>query len=392
MAELPDEEDEYDDEGRGDGTEDEETAAHEDGIGFDPASIDVQTRNPTVSLLLNRLRRGVLDLDADFQRKAGLWDNVRQSRLIESILLRFPLPTLYAAESSDEGWTIVDGIQRLTAIARFVAPEFLTVPPGSPPTERLRLTGLEYLKGLDGKTYPDLSGGHQTRIDETELVVHLIRSGTPEAVMFNIFGRINTGGLPLTTQELRHALIPGRARDLLRELAGDAEFLEATQRSIRPDRMADREMILRFLAFRQVNLGEYKYQDLDAFLRESMKLINVLPNEEIALLVADFRRSMAAARAVFGEHAFRKVFEKGQTRRSPINKALFEAVSVNLAALTPGQLTLLKDRRAVAMEAMVDLMRADEQFMSSISYATGSRMRVKRRFEGVQKMLQGVLA
>lgn len=391
MTELPDEEDEYGDIERGDGTEDEETTAPEDELEFDPASIDVQTRNPTVSLLLSRLRRGVLDLDADFQRKAGLWTDERQSQLIESLLLRFPLPTLYAAETSDEGWTIVDGIQRLTAIARFVAPGTLPVPPGAKKTVPLRLTGLQYLRKLEGKSYGELSGGDQTRIDETELVVHLIRSGTPEPVKFNIFARINTGGLPLTSQELRHALIPGRSRDLLRELAGEEEFLEATQRSIRPDRMADREMILRFLAFRMVKLDEYKYQDLDAFLRHSMLQINLLPEDEISRLTADLRRSMVAARSVFGDHAFRKVFEEGQTRRSPINKALFEAVSVNLAALTSDQLILLQERRAEAMVAMVELMKVDEPFMSSISFATGSRMRVKRRFEGIQMMLRGVL-
>lgn len=389
MGEYSDVEEERDDEGRSSGVEHEET---EELIQepFDPALIDVQTRNPTVSLLLSRLRRGVLELDADFQRKAGLWDDVRQSKLIESLLLRIPLPTLYAAESGDEGWTVVDGIQRLTTIARFVVPEAVPVPPGSKAKGPLRLVKLEYLQDYNDLTYSELPGGLQTRIDETELVVHLIRHGTPEAVKFNIFARINTGGLPLTQQELRHALIKGRARDLLRDLASNEAFLAATQHTINPDRMADREMILRFIAFLRVDTEQYKLQDLDAFLRKSMKDIDSVPVEGVDQLIADFERSMHVAQDTFGEHAFRKVFE-GQKRRLPVNKALFEAVSVNLAQLSSAEVEILEGRRDAVMSGMVDLMK-DEQFLSSISYATGNPKRVQRRFAGVREMLRGVLA
>ncbi len=103
---------------------------------------------------------------------------------------------------------------------------------------------------MKGATYRQLPGALQTRINETELIVHLIRAGTPEPVKFNIFARLNTGGTPLTLQELRHALIPGRARTLLKELADGEPFRDATQGSVKPQRMADREMVLRFLAFR----------------------------------------------------------------------------------------------------------------------------------------------
>jgi Protein of unknown function DUF262 len=188
---------------------------------FDPEQIEVQTRQPTVSLLLNRIRRGTLDLAPDFQRNAGIWTKEAQSRLIESMLLRITLPTIYAAEADDDSWAVVDGVQRLTTIARFVDP-------GSIGASRLRLTGLEYLKDYNGASFEDLPGRFKTRIEETELVVLLIRRGTPEAVKFNIFARINTGGRPLTRQELRHALVPGRARTFLAELADSDEFQRAT--------------------------------------------------------------------------------------------------------------------------------------------------------------------
>lgn len=86
--------------------------------------------------------------------------------------------------------------------------------------------------------------------------------------MFNIFARINTGGRPLTRQELRHALIPGRARELLREMAQSESFQVATPGAVSPERMDDREMVLRFIAFHMTEPQRYVRQDFDEFLRE----------------------------------------------------------------------------------------------------------------------------
>lgn len=80
----------------------------------------------TVDLLLSRARSGMVDLQPEFQRRWGIWDQRRQSRLIESMLLRIPLPNLYAAEDENERWEIVDGIQRLSTVARFIEPDIVS--------------------------------------------------------------------------------------------------------------------------------------------------------------------------------------------------------------------------------------------------------------------------
>jgi hypothetical protein len=373
---------ELDDEGRDSGVELEEQDGqiHEP---FDPAEIDVQTRTPTVDLLMSRLRRGVLDLEADFQRATGIWSDVNQSRLIESLLLRIPLPTLYAAESGEETWTIVDGIQRLSTIARFVDPDVISARP-------LKLRGLEYLYQYEGRQYYELPPALQTRINETELIVHLIRSGTPEPVKFNIFARINTGGRPLTPQELRHALIPGRARLFLKELADSEAFLDATQRSVSPTRMADREMVLRFLAFRIFPPGEYRRGDLDAFLRQAMRHIDGLSRLDIEHLTVEFIKAMQSAASIFGPNAFRKQFP-GQERLLPVNKALFEAISVNLAGMTSKETNVLYDRRDRVQESFLELMESGS-FLQAISGGTGDVVKVRTRFAAIDEMFGKVLA
>ena len=375
---------EVDDEGMSIGVEAErETSDDRIVEPFDPAKIDVITRNTTVDLLLARLRRGALDLSPDFQRLAGIWNLSSQSKLIESLLLRIPLPTLYAAEVDDEKWAIVDGIQRLSTIARFVAPELIE-------SEPLRLRGLEYLKRYQGFTYDELPGPLQTRIDETELIVHLIRSGTPEPVMFNIFARLNTGGRPLTPQELRHALIPGRARTFLRDLAQSESFLTATQGSIKPTRMADREMVLRYLAFRLTDPADYKGGDLDAFLRSAMREISAMPEFRIEDLRQDFNRAMWAAHRVFGIYAFRKRYSYSSSRL-PVNKPLFETESIALAKLSDEELNVLQMRGELVEERFFELMD-NATFVDSISYATGDVTKLRFRFSAIEQMLKGVLA
>ncbi len=348
---------------------------------FDPDQIDVLTRTPTVDLLLSRLRRGALDLEPDFQRTLGIWSERNQSRLIESLLLRIPLPTFYAADGDDDTWVIVDGIQRLSTIARFVDPGALNLPP-------LALSDLEYLRQYEGHGYDDLPGRLKTRISETELVVHLIRPGTPEKVKFNIFARINTGGRPLTRQELRHALIPGKGREILKVLAGQRSYLDATDDSVSPDRMDDREMVLRFLAFRLTPPHRYLRGDLDEFLRDAMNELNKMDNEHLRELGEEFDRAMAASRLIFGEHAFRKRVA-GYSRRLPINKAIFEAVSVNVAKRSNGELDRLIYNAEKVQEAFLRLM-SDIDFERSISGGTGDVAKVRRRFAAIDEMFTKV--
>ncbi len=349
---------------------------------FDPEAIDVVTRNVTVDLLLSRAGSGMINLQPDFQRRWGVWDVRRQSRLIESLLLRIPLPVLYAAEDENETWEIVDGIQRLSTIARFMRPEVVG-------TERLVLKDLEYLKDYDGKTFEELSPRLQLRLRETELVVHLIRKGTPAEVKFNVFARINTGGIALSPQELRHAITPGPARKILEDWATEVAFQKATDGSIRPTRMDDRELVLRFVAFFTLGLDAYRQADMDGFLIRAMKSLNTLSGPELHASHAAFDRAMQAACALFGNDAFRKRYS-AEAARLPINKALFEAVSVNLANLDPDRLSRLLEHKAELLGGFMALC-LDRSFEAAISQGTGDVAKVNRRFKAIADLFEKVI-
>lgn len=349
---------------------------------FNPDDIDVTTRSMTIDLLLSRIRSKAIDLEPDFQRRRGIWTDRQQSRLIESLLLRIPLPTLYAAEDEEEDWAIVDGIQRLTTITRFIDPEAIEETP-------LKLIGMEYLgESFNGKLFDDLPSRLKRRLRETELVVHVIRHGTPQEVKFNIFARINTGGMPLSAQELRHALIPGKAREFLGRLAGLEPFKQATTYSIRDERMADREMVLRFLAFSMTRPEEFRAYDFDRFLGDTMRQINRLDNVDLERLEHGFMRAMDSAREIFGQDAFRKRYREADGR-FPINKALFETIAVSLANLSESERKRCIFRHDEVRRRMMEAMQ-DRDFDSAISQGTGDIGKVRKRFETVSRIFKDV--
>lgn len=273
---------------------------------------------------------------------------------------------------------MVDGLQRTSTIHTYV-------------TGGYGLTQLEYLTKLDGYYYNDLPRSMQRRISETQLVVNVIESGTPKEVMFNIFRRINTGGMMLKPQEIRHALHPDPIRTYLKDLVETEEFLQATDNSIKPDRMADRECVLRFLAFHIEPWERYSTNnDLDSYLWLTMEKINAMDSSERDHYFVDFKKAMRAACHIFEKDAFRKRYDINE-KRHPISKALFEAWSVGLARLSNEDINILVKNRENIIARFMSLMNDDWEFGTAISYSTGDPSRIRKRFQSIDELIKGHL-
>ena len=373
------------DDGTASGVEREDHSTDDIQEPFDPDQVAVTTRTMTVDLLLNRLQTCALNLHPDFQRKAGIWNAVKQSRLIESLLLRIPLPSFYVSQDANEDWEVVDGVQRLTSISRFVP-----LNDAPPAADSLVLTGLQYLD-FNGKSFSDLPPRLARRIRETEFTFHVILNSTPDVVRFNIFARLNTGGMPLTHQELRHALVPGHARDVLRDWAFSDSFQRATDHSIKSDRMADREMVLRYIAFSSMDSPEQynRRDDFGDFLLEAMQNINDMSPDTVADARTTFESAMEVAYRLFDDDAFRKRYHMG-ANRNPINRALFEAIAVNLAKLSVRQTERLLERRQALTQRLPDLMR-ETQFENAISVGTSDPKKIRYRFLRVREIFEEIV-
>ncbi len=342
---------------------------------YDPSGIKVDMTPFTVFQVMRKIKLNEINLQPDFQRHI-IWDDTRQSRLVESVLIRIPLPAFYLDATNDDEWTVVDGLQRLYTLDRFCN------------KNKLKLINLEFLTELEGKTFEELPRRFQRQIeDHTRLNFYIIQPDTPSKVKFTIFYRINTGGLVLTPQEIRHSLFQGKSTDLLGQLADSDAFKAATANSIKSRRMEDRECILRALAFHIRPYTDYNTLDLHGFLCDIMQHINKLPDEELEKLKTLFRQTMHKAEAVFGDYAFRKIYQRGG-QKYPINKALFEAWSVSLMKYDMKELKIRKDE---IIENFAEVLNTDAEFGKSISQGTGSVNKVKKRFSTIENLLSRIM-
>jgi hypothetical protein len=346
---------------------------------FDPTKIDIDTKTPSLDTLIKRIKNKTVQLNTEsyFQRKDDLWDIVKQSRLIESILIRFPLPAFFFDATDDNNWLVVDGLQRLSSIRNFTV------------LKTLKLTDLEFLPQLEGKGWDDLPDDLQRLIEESQVVIYKIMPGTPTDVKFNIFKRINTGGLILEPQEIRHALFQGKPAIFIAELAKTKEFLSATNEKIKTHRMLDRDFANRFLCFYLFGYNDYT-SDLDTYMSKAMASIYDKTEKELNKIKDDFIESMKLNKAVFGNEAFRKVYKKND-RLPPINKAIFDTLSVQLALLNHAERELLKLKKKEFKDGFKNLLSRDEQFFISVTSSTGDKNRVIYRHNSIEKLIRSII-
>lgn len=307
---------------------------------FNPAQIDIKFSQMIIGAIIKRIQYKELDFDSEFQRKAGLWSNKQKSQLIESIFLNIPLPAFYFDATNQNKWVIIDGLQRLTSIKEFVV------------DKTLKLSEMEFLSDLNGKTYDQIPRSLQRRIDETDITAYIVNPATPPNVKYNIFKRINTGGLVLEPQEIRNALFQGSSTRYLKKLAQCEAFISATGKSIHSDRMQDREFCLRYVAFTALPLVEYK-GNLDDWLNRAMIYLNKQNDADFEHMFSKFCNVMRYSEELFGNHAFRKMASDG--RRRPINKAIFEGWSYIIYNLSEKQAADLLGKREELCQSFISL-------------------------------------
>lgn len=349
---------------------------------FNPKDVDIITQSMVVANVIERLKDGRIVLDPDFQRRPDLWDEKRQSRLIESLIVRIPLPSFYFDYDMDmDSYTVVDGLQRLWAIRKFAAID-------KEDPDRLKLTGLEYLTEYNGKTYEELPLLLQRRIREQELVAYVIRPGTPDSVRNSIFKRINTGGMQLTQAEIRNAVYRGQAADLLKELAHSEQFSAATNHKVRSERMEDCELVNRFLAFYLLDIDKYT-GNLEKFLNDAMLYLKNAELSELNECREVFQKAMRTAISVFGENAFRKI-NRNEKYGNKINKPLFECVSVCFARLTELECSSIIKKKEDFLDKYNALLR-DEEFFNVITNGTARRTSIATRHRELSRIIKETL-
>lgn len=328
----------------------------------------IRNETRTVHDVLRRMDKGAFIMDPDFQRDF-IWPEDKQSKLIESVLLRIPLPVFYLAENDKGGMIVVDGLQRLSTFQRFVKNEL-----------KLKLPGQS---NLNNKRFADISPKLQNRIEDCNLILYVIDVKVPERARLDIFERVNLG-VPLTRQQMRNCLYTGKSTRFVKEEARTDLFIDVTGKSLKHKTMRDREFVNRFCAFQLLKIDEYK-GDMDEFLAQGLKLMNTLPEGSLKNLSSQFRLSLKNNYNVFGRHAFRK-HKRETDNRSILNASLWDVMSTGLSAYQEEDVVA---KEGTLRRAFYSLMENDE-FIKSITYGPNAVKAVRHRFLTAEEMFREV--
>ena len=333
---------------------------------YDPTQIDIAIREYryTIYELMRRKQKGRLIIPKSQQKSA--WNQAQQSRFIESILLRFPLPAFYLNQTVDGQLIVIDGLQRMTAIDSFINNEFA-------------FKGLTTLPQLNGKYFKALADIQKIRMEDTELHIHTIMPSVPLTVVHDIFSRINIGGTQLNHQQIRNYLFFGQATELLEKLTNTIYFKQAVDGEIPSDSMKDQEAILRYLAFSIFGYEEYN-GDMGDFLDNAMRQLNKMSSNEIAVLEKGFEQAMKLTYDFFGKNNFRI---PSKTNSGRINVAVLESIA-NFFSIS--DTALLKENKVQIIKNYQALLQ-DKTYLTAVKTATGSKKNVQIRFERTKQLL-----
>lgn len=209
----------------------------------------------SIGELTNLYRDGELKITPQFQRLFR-WDDAQKSKLIESILIGIPLPSIFVAQDSEGNWELVDGLQRVSTLLQL---QGLLNRQEFPP---LRLIKTKYLPSLEGKTWEggpeeSLTPAQRKDIKRSKIDVKIVERGSDPKTKFDLFQRLNSFGSPLSNQEIRNAQLVGISPEFvswinkLSTLPDFIQLLRLPDRELK--RKYDEELVLRFLFLHQLN-------------------------------------------------------------------------------------------------------------------------------------------
>jgi len=285
-------------------------------------TVDFDTFDITVQQLLSMLKKKNIDIAPAYQRKFR-WEEQRCSQLIESILLGIPVPSVSMATNRDGSWELVDGVQRISAIVWFAGDDELRG--NLKLTEPLTLVGLEKLTEFLGTKFADLPASVQLQFELRPLKVVTLSDKSDKVVRFDLFERLNKGGVALTEQEIRDCVYRGRFTKMLETLTRNHDFKTVLRLSKRQRRNGtNEECVLRFFAFLD-NYGNFVHSVRDFltdYTREASK------NFDFPAGRAIFRETFAQLAVVFPDGLVRPTPGKKLSTTSLI---LYEGVAVGAA-------------------------------------------------------------
>ena len=335
----------------------EDIPSEQEDLDIDNASYKIKTYGAdfTIEILSKKFDSKEI-IVPDFQRRY-VWPPKKASRLIESFLLGLPVPQVFLyREEENQDLLVVDGQQRLKTVNYFIKEKFEN--------------GVEfYLRGVkpewEGKKYSTLTEPDRRRFNNYILRATIFEQVDPKdhSSIFEIFERLNTGGMPLNEQEIRKCVVRGDINNFIEKLNLYPNWRKLLKKTTPDTRMKDLEMILRFFALWQ-NWKDYK-KPMKDFVTEFMRSKKDISVEEQKKYSKIFKDVVDKIYNDIGVDVFRL--------KAGINIAVFDSIMVALALAGISKVNNLKKK--------IEILKNTTAYLDSVSKSTTDSDRVESRLK-----------
>lgn len=320
----------------------------------------------TVRQIYDMVSENMIDVAPEYQRHF-VWDNERQSQLIESIFLGIPVPSLFMATNKDSSWEVIDGLQRLTTIINFVGDNG-TIKKINKNGTKLKLEGLEKLSSLNGLEYEQLPKTLQLMFQTRPIRVTVLNDRSDFNLRYDLFERLNTGGVSLHPQEIRNCVYLGDFNDFIKECSENTDFINVVKLTEKAERTANlEELVLKFFAY---------YENRDTFVHSVKDFLNEYMEEKTKLF-----KNKNELKSIF-DNTFKTLNEllpEGIVRGNRKNITpliLYEAISIGVADALNENLNVGND--------LLQLLD-DDELKKLTTGATNSKSKLTQRINYVKE-------
>lgn len=342
---------------------------------FEQSQNDLVLQSSDFSLqgLKDMVDSQIIDLSPKYQRRER-WEPERQSELVESFLLNVPVPPIYLAEEEYGVYSIIDGKQRITAVSDYLNNSFA-------------LKGLSEFSDLNGARFRDLPRILQNALKVRPYlrVITLLKQSHPR-LKYEVFIRLNRGGIRLNNQEIRNVAFRGALNDAIYEASENVLLRAALKindsKSVAFQQMQDAEYVLRFLTLRQ------SWHEFSGSLSRSMDDF-MLDNREraekdVLSIIKPFQDTIDRTALLWGDVAFQRW--DGQRWRQQALAGLYDAEMIGASLLTPEQVDSVSRKKSQVVLGTKDLF-SNAEFEEAVRLGTNTPSRIRYRIERIRDLL-----
>lgn len=333
---------------------------------------EVHTQPADLSLeqIRSMVDKGRLITSPIYQREF-LKEFKKGSRLIESILLGIPIPTVYLCVEEGEKRTVIDGQQRLTLFVKFLKNEY-------------KLESLEILKELNGKRFRDLEDSIQAKLESSTIpCITLLKDS--EYLKYDIFSRLNLGSTALKPQELRNCIYRGTFNDMLKNISQKYEKMLESLFKQKNERMCYQELILRFFALR--NYNDYKSsmpKTLNSFIIKHQNA----EEDKIKEFTERFIKTIKIIKTVLGDNAFMLYDKNSKKFKNKFSPTVYDAIMIPFSLYNNHAIMKHSDEIRNKIE---DIRKNDETFYSYTEKSTSTKSAVLGRITIINNAIRAIM-